>query len=171
MAAPRFFCPVPIQEHKILTLPPELTHYALRVLRLKDGASIILFDGSGGHYDAVLHIDGKTASAVVGAHHPVEAELPGQITLIQGLPSGDKMDWIIEKAVELGAQRLIPVAAQRGAAFSRATGETPGALAAYCPIRQRTMRAQSHPAAFRTRVFGSLLERQRRPGDSIVVPS
>ncbi|HLU19651.1 MAG TPA: 16S rRNA (uracil(1498)-N(3))-methyltransferase [Pusillimonas sp.] len=113
MAAPRFFCPVPIQEHKILTLPPELTHYALRVLRLKDGASIILFDGSGGHYDAVLHIDGKTASAVVGAHHPVEAELPGQITLIQGLPSGDKMDWIIEKAVELGAQRLIPVAAQR----------------------------------------------------------
>jgi len=113
MAAPRFFCPVPVHEHQILALPSELAHYALRVLRLKDGAPIILFDGSGGQFDAVLQVEGKAANAIVGAHHPVEAELKGEITLIQGLPSGDKMDWIIEKAVELGAKRLIPVTAQR----------------------------------------------------------
>lgn len=113
MSTPRFFCPVPVQEHQVLALPSELAHYALRVLRLKDGAAIILFDGNGGQFEATLRIEGKSASAAVGAHQPVEAELAGEITLIQGLPSGDKMDWIIEKAVELGAQRLIPIAAQR----------------------------------------------------------
>ena len=113
MARPRFFCPLPLQPHQALELPPELAHYALRVLRLKDGAAVILFDGRGGQYEAVLSIQGKSAQAQVGAHHAVEAELAGTITLVQGLPSGDKMDWIVEKAVELGAHRLIPVAAQR----------------------------------------------------------
>lgn len=113
MAAPRFFCPVQILAHQTLTLPSDLAHYALRVLRLKDGAQIILFDGSRGQFDAVLRVDGKSAEAHVGAHHAIEAELPGRITLVQGLPSGDKMDWIIEKAVELGAHRLIPITAQR----------------------------------------------------------
>lgn len=113
MARPRFFCPTPLQAHQTQPLPAELAHYALRVLRLKDGANIVLFDGRGGQYDAVLRAQGKSAEAEVGAHHAIEAELPGGITLVQGLPSGDKMDWIVEKAVELGAHRLIPVAAQR----------------------------------------------------------
>src|SRR5690606_16429348 len=113
MALPRFFCPVRLQAHHTTDLPPELAHYALRVLRLKGGAQIVLFDGHGGQYDAVLRTDGKKALAEVGAHHAIETELPGRITLVQGLPSGDKMDWIVEKAVELGAHRVIPVAAQR----------------------------------------------------------
>lgn len=113
MAAPRFFCPVPLRAHQSLTLPPDLAHYALRVLRLKDGAQVILFDGSGGQFDAVLRLTGKTAEADVGTHHAIDNELPGRITLVQGLPSGDKMDWIIEKAVELGAHRLVPITAQR----------------------------------------------------------
>lgn len=113
MAAPRFFCPIRLQAHQTLALPPELAHYMLRVLRLKDGAGIVLFDGHGGQYDAVLRVSGKAAEAEVGAHQALEAELPGRITLVQGLPSGDKMDWIVEKAVELGAHRLIPIAAQR----------------------------------------------------------
>jgi 16S rRNA (uracil1498-N3)-methyltransferase len=61
----------------------------------------------------VLDFDGKTAQVRLGDRNPREAELAGPLTLIQGLPSGDKMDWIIEKAVELGVQRLIPIAAQR----------------------------------------------------------
>lgn len=113
MAAPRFFCPVPLQSHQTLDLPTELAHYATRVLRLKDGAPAALFDGSGGFYDAVLRVQGKQVQAEIGPHHDVEAELPGRITLVQGLPSGDKMDWIVEKAVELGAHRLVPVSAQR----------------------------------------------------------
>lgn len=113
MAQPRFFCPIPLEAHQTFELPSELAHYALRVLRLKDGAAVTLFNGHGGQFDAVLQVQGKTAYATLGAHQAVEAELPGRITLMQGLPSGDKMDWIVEKAVELGAYCVIPIAAQR----------------------------------------------------------
>lgn len=113
MAQPRFYCSLPLQAHSSVTLPDEVSHYALRVLRLRDGASIILFDGRGGQFEATLQIHGKSAHAAVGAHQAAEAELPGKITLIQGLPSGDKMDWIIEKSVELGADCVVPIAAQR----------------------------------------------------------
>lgn len=113
MAQPRFYCPIPLEAHSTVKLPDELSHYTLRVLRLREGAPVILFDGKGGQYEATLHIHGKSASAAIGAHQAIEAELPGRITLIQGLPSGDKMDWIIEKAVELGADCVIPITAQR----------------------------------------------------------
>lgn len=113
MSLPRFFCETPLRAHTRLPLPEALAHHALRVLRMQAGENLILFDGAGGQYRASLEIDGKTAFAVPGEHDPREAELAGCITLVQGLPSGDKMDWIIEKAVELGAQRLIPISAQR----------------------------------------------------------
>lgn len=72
-----------------------------------------LFDGQGGEYPATLSIDGKSGWAQLGALDPREAELGGHITLVQGLPSGDKMDWVVEKSVELGASRVTPIAAQR----------------------------------------------------------
>lgn len=113
MSKPRFFYPAALQAHQHIELPDAIAHYALRVLRLKSDTEIVLFDGQGGEYPARLECVGKRGFAITGAHDPREAELAGHITLIQGLPSADKMDWIIEKAVELGAHRVIPVAAQR----------------------------------------------------------
>lgn len=113
MAIPRFFCPVALASNTTIELPPELSHHAIRVLRLKPDSDIVLFNGLGGQYPARLIIEGKNGLAAVGEHDAVEAELDGDITLVQGIPAGDKMDWIIEKAVELGAQRLVPIAAQR----------------------------------------------------------
>ena len=113
MAAPRFYCPIPLAPDCALDLPDDLSHYAGRVLRLRDGAAVVLFDGSGGEYPAHLQIESKRVTAHLGAHAPREAELAGSITLVQGLPSGDKMDWVIEKAVELGVQRIVPIAADR----------------------------------------------------------
>jgi 16S rRNA (uracil1498-N3)-methyltransferase len=113
MATPRFFCAAPLSDGKRIELPSELAHHAIRVLRLRTDAEIILFNGEGGQYAARLIIEGKAGYADLGAHAPIEAELDGDITLVQGIPSGDKMDWIIEKAVELGARRLVPIAAQR----------------------------------------------------------
>lgn len=113
MASPRFYCPVPLAPDQTMVLPPELAHHAIRVLRLASGTPIILFDGTGGQYPARLVIEGKTGLADIGARQDVEAELEGELTLVQGIASGDKMDWIIEKAVELGARRLVPVAARR----------------------------------------------------------
>jgi len=113
MPLPRFFCDTPLSADARLPLPDALAHHAVRVLRLRAGAAIVLFDGTGGEYPATLEIDGKAAWAQLGAHDPREAELAGRITLVQGLPAGDKMDWVVEKAVELGACRVVPVAAQR----------------------------------------------------------
>ena len=113
MSTPRFYCATPLRPHHHVELPEKLAHYALRVLRLKNDADIILFDGQGGEYPARLSTQGKHAGATTGAHNPREAELRGRINLVQGLASADKMDWIIEKAVELGASRVTPVTAQR----------------------------------------------------------
>jgi 16S rRNA (uracil1498-N3)-methyltransferase len=96
-----------------MELPPELTHHAIRVLRLKAGSAITLFDGLGGQYGAILRIDGKAGLAEVGPHDNIDVELAGEIILVQGIAAGDKMDWIIEKSVELGASRLVPIAARR----------------------------------------------------------
>lgn len=113
MPLSRFFCPFALSAHARIELPDAIAHHAVRVLRLRQGEKIVLFDGNGGEYPATLHIEGKAAYAELGAHDPRTAELAGAITLVQGLPSGDKMDWIVEKAVELGAHRLVPIAAQR----------------------------------------------------------
>jgi 16S rRNA (uracil1498-N3)-methyltransferase len=78
------------------------------------GDTLTLFDGRGGQYTAVVaEIGKKRASAAVQAFKDVEAELPYAVTLAQGLPEGSKMDWIIEKAVELGATAVQPLAARR----------------------------------------------------------
>jgi len=113
MPIPRFFCETPLAAHQTLQLPDALSHHAVRVLRLRDGSPIVLFDGQGGQYSARLDIRGKQAWAETGAHEPVEAELGGRIVLAQGLPSADKMDWVIEKAVEMGVSAVVPLAARR----------------------------------------------------------
>jgi len=112
MADPRFYCPEPLLAGQELALPASVAHH-IRVRRLAEGETVVLFDGRGGEIAGKLSFDGKKTSVLLGQHHPKEAELGGEITLIQALPSGDKMDWVIEKAVELGIHRLIPVAAQR----------------------------------------------------------
>lgn len=113
MSQTRFFCSVPLQANTRLELPNELSHHATRVLRLKDQSHITLFDGLGAQYPAILEIDGKRSYAHVGAAETVSRELGGKITLAQGLASSDKMDWIIEKAVELGLHKVVPIRARK----------------------------------------------------------
>lgn len=110
---PRFYCPQPLAEGSTVDLPDAVAHH-LHVLRMQPGDTLTLFDGSGGQYSAALAEIGKRrASAVVKIHEALDVELPYAITLAQGLPEGTKMDWIIEKAVELGVTRIEPLAARR----------------------------------------------------------
>lgn len=113
MSYARFFCSLPLAPHTRVELPTELSHHAIRVLRLKDQSPIILFDGSGAQYPAILEIDGKRSFAQLGAAQTVCRELKGKITLAQGLASSDKMDWVIEKAVELGLHEVVPIRARK----------------------------------------------------------
>lgn len=110
---PRFHCPPPLASGQIIELPATVAHH-VQVLRLRPGDALTLFDGRGGEYAASLSACSKRqASALVGAHVAREAELPYAVRLVQGLPEGAKMDWIVEKAVEMGAAAVQPVAARR----------------------------------------------------------
>jgi 16S rRNA (uracil1498-N3)-methyltransferase len=84
-----------------------------RVLRLDVGAPITLFDGTGGEYAGTLERDGKKVWARVGAFDPVARESPLDITLLQGIARGERMDLIVQKATELGVARIVPVFAER----------------------------------------------------------
>lgn len=107
MPHPRFFIDAPLTAGESLRLPAAVAHHALRVLRLRSGAPIVLFNGRGGEYSASLLADDGDATARVEAHDPVDRESPLKITLIQALVAGEKLDWIIEKAVELGVDRIV----------------------------------------------------------------
>lgn len=110
---PRFFCPTPLAIGTTVSLPDHIAHH-MYVLRLSVGETITLFNGEGGEYNATLiTIEKKRAIAEIKTFSPREAELPYAVTLAQALPEGAKMDWIIEKAVELGATAIQPIAARR----------------------------------------------------------
>jgi 16S rRNA (uracil1498-N3)-methyltransferase len=114
-APPRFFVEDGLRVGASIVLPEAVAHHAQHALRLRDGVAIALFDGRGGEYAARL-VAGKRASAEIVAFDPVERESPLAITLIQSLASSEKIDWIVEKATELGVARIVLVAAERSVA-------------------------------------------------------
>ncbi len=110
---PRFFCPDGLLPASDMPLPAAVAHHAERVLRLAVGDPVTLFDGQGGECAASILAFGREALARLGPRLAIECESPLQITLVQALASGDKMDWIVQKAVELGVAAVQPVAAER----------------------------------------------------------
>jgi 16S rRNA (uracil1498-N3)-methyltransferase len=110
---PRFYCPQPLSVGAIVVLPEAVAHH-VQVVRLNAGASITLFTGQGGSFSAVLtEIERRRVEVRIESFDAGEVELPYAVTLAQALPEAAKMDWIIEKAVELGAETIQPLAAQR----------------------------------------------------------
>jgi 16S rRNA (uracil1498-N3)-methyltransferase len=92
------------------TLSASAAAHITRVLRLEVGAALRVFNGQGGEWDAtVASIRKDTVTLAVGVHHAVERESPLQITLLQGIARGEKMDLILQKATELGVTRIVPL--------------------------------------------------------------
>lgn len=113
MSPPRFFCDSPLLADSKLTLPSAVSHH-IRVRRLKAGQKISLFNGTGIEVTALLEFESSgQAVALLGETQAIDRELPHKLTLVQGIASQDRMDWVVEKAVELGAAALIPVSANR----------------------------------------------------------
>ena len=114
---PRFYCPIPLAPGATIKLPAGPAHHAARVLRLKAGAAVTLFNGDGGEFLARLErVDGRGVGARVGAWNRVERESPLAVTLVQGLASAELMDYLVQKAVELGTAVITPVATARSVA-------------------------------------------------------
>ncbi len=114
MRIPRFYLPIPLQTGAQRELPAELFRHAIQVLRLQAGEALILFNGEGGEYLARLEQVGKrSASLLIEAFDPVERESGLQLTLVQAIIKPDKMDFALQKAVELGISHFQPLITQR----------------------------------------------------------
>jgi 16S rRNA (uracil1498-N3)-methyltransferase len=114
MRTPRIFHPEPLTANSRITLDSSAARHVGRVLRLTPGAPLILFDGRGGCYPATLVEAGKReVSAELGEHLEEECESPLSVTLAQGVSKGERMDFTIQKAVELGVQRIVPLSTER----------------------------------------------------------
>jgi len=106
---PRFYCPVPLTPGTELTLPASAARH-VQVLRLQPGAVITLFNGEGGEHSATIVRMGRTDVAVhVDSHHLRECEPARPVHLAVGMPANDRMDWLVEKATELGIASLQPL--------------------------------------------------------------
>jgi 16S rRNA (uracil1498-N3)-methyltransferase len=104
----------PLQPDTLVALDADTRTHLSKVLRLRDGDAVTLFNGDGHDYPAQLAGAGASLSArVQGSEPAAAAESRLSITLVQALARGEKMDWIIQKAVELGAVRIVPVSTQR----------------------------------------------------------
>ncbi len=111
---PQFYLPGPWESQKPNTLSPEAAHH-LRVRRIQVGEAFPVFDGKGQVAQAkLLSLSGKTGQVELSAMQTdTHRETPYAITLAQGLAGGDKMDWIVEKAVETGTQIIAPLQCER----------------------------------------------------------
>ncbi len=113
MSAPRLHAEVPLAAGATVELPPAAARH-VQVLRLQPGAALRLFDGRGGEAAAtVLEIGRREVRVRVDAVEAVERELPLAVTLAVGVPANDRMDALVEKAVELGAAAIVPLVCER----------------------------------------------------------
>ena len=115
MPIPRLYFPVPLTVGTTVALDDNAFNHAVRVLRLKPGAALVLFNGAGGAFAATLTDIGKReARARVTEVLPGEVESPLRVVLAQGISRGEKMDYTLQKAVELGVAAIQPLFAERG---------------------------------------------------------
>jgi 16S rRNA (uracil1498-N3)-methyltransferase len=99
------------------TLVDAEAHHLAHVMRAKAGDQVVLFDGAGGEYPAVIErVARSTIELAVLAHRPIERELAGPVVVGASLPKGDRQRWLIEKLVELGVSSFVPLATARGVA-------------------------------------------------------
>jgi len=118
MRISRVFIKTPLATGQELVLSADASHYLSRVLRLRVGDAVTLFNGQGGEYmTQVLEIGKKQMRLAIGEYDARECESPLNLTLVQGVSRNEHMDMVMQKAVELGVQRVLPVLTERTQGF------------------------------------------------------
>ena len=114
MPFPRIHCDLRLGPGAQFALAPEAAQHVAKSLRLKAGDTIVVFDGRGGEYDAAIQrVEKDRVDVKVGGFRDADVEARLRVGLVQGLPEADKMDWIIQKAVELGVAWVQPIVCDR----------------------------------------------------------
>jgi 16S rRNA (uracil1498-N3)-methyltransferase len=114
MRLTRVYVDAPVAAGRRLVVEGSAANHIARVLRLRSGDALTVFDGTGGEFGARIEELHKEAVVVaVEEHRPLDRESPLPLTLMQGISRGERMDWIVQKATELGASRIVPVFTKR----------------------------------------------------------
>ena len=117
---PRFYLDAALRAGTSVALPEDSAHHAVHVLRIRQGEEVVLFNGRGGEFAArVASIQRLKVLVDVLQHHAVERESPLRMVLVQGVSAGERMDFTVRKAVELGAAEIRPVLAASSVARPR----------------------------------------------------
>lgn len=110
----RFHCDLHLVPGHIVTLPDAVARHAIGALRVRVGEEVILFNGDGAEYPGVLeNSGGRGATVLVRERREMSRESPLRVVLAQGISSGERMDFTLQKAVELGVNVLQPLAMRR----------------------------------------------------------
>ena len=114
MRVTRVFVEEPLGAGREMRLGTAAAAHVSRVLRLRIGDELVLFDGRGGEYPAaIIESHATTLRVRIGEHRSVERESPLRITLAQGISRSERMDWVMQKATELGVAAIVPVVTER----------------------------------------------------------
>lgn len=114
---PRFYCPPPIPRSGSFELPPDAAHHASRVLRLRTGDTVEIFDGIGNEcHGLIADLSARNVTVANIAANDNKRESPLHTLLAQALSSSEKMDWVIQKSTELGVTEIQPLATDRSVA-------------------------------------------------------
>lgn len=106
---PRIYLPEPLKTGAALIAPEKVAHYLTHVLRQKNGDPSILFNGEGGEYEAIIELEKKKVILKINTYRSVDRESSCTIHLGQSLARGDRMDFVIQKATELGVSSITPL--------------------------------------------------------------
>lgn len=114
MRIPRIYQPIPLSRDQVIELDAQATVHLARVLRLKPGDELVVFNGEGGEYRAAVEtVSRRTARIRLDEFVDRSVESPLELVLVQGVSRGERMDYTVQKAVELGVTRIIPVLTER----------------------------------------------------------
>ena len=112
----RLYCDAPLAVGQTVALDATASRHLREALRVREGDDAVLFNGHGGEYSGkVVAVQRSGVSVQLSAYHAVDRESPLRIRLAQGISRGERMDYTIQKAVELGVATLVPLATERSA--------------------------------------------------------
>ena len=110
---PRIYCPTPLTAGEQLALPAGAARH-VQVLRLQPGDPLSLFNGEGGEFEcSVTQMGRSTVQVQIGQHHTIERMASRQVHLAVCMPANERMDWLVEKATELGVASIQPLMSER----------------------------------------------------------
>ena len=110
---PRFYAPQPLATGTEIVLDAASARH-VQVLRMQPGGALVLFNGQGGEYAAaVTHMGRSEVRVCVGPHHSAEREAARAVHIAIGMPANERMEWLVEKATELGVASIQPLMTER----------------------------------------------------------